>query len=64
MLFRGREMQHQEEGRRVLAAILEKLAPLGKVKRRSRPMDGRKMTSLVTPNGKARPATAPAAPER
>src|ERR1700726_1159561 len=31
--FRGREMQHQEEGRRVLDAILEKLAGVGKVDR-------------------------------
>jgi translation initiation factor IF-3 len=34
VLFRGREMQHQEEGRRILDAVLEKLADVGKVERR------------------------------
>src|SRR6202035_4344872 len=29
VLFRGREMQHQEEGRRVLDLVLEKLADAG-----------------------------------
>jgi translation initiation factor IF-3 len=56
VLFRGRELQHQQEGRRVLDAILEKLAALGKLER-APTLDGRKMTALVTPNGKARPAT-------
>ena len=56
VLFRGREMQHQQEGRRVLDAILEKLAALGKLER-APTLDGRKITALVTPNGKARPAT-------
>ena len=42
-----------EEGRRVLDALLEKLAVLGKVER-APAMDGRKMTALVTPNGKAK----------
>jgi len=46
--FRGREMQHQEEGRRVLNAILEKLADVGKVERPAS-MDGRKMTVLLMP---------------
>jgi translation initiation factor IF-3 len=55
VLFRGREMQHQEEGRRVLDAVLERLAALGKVERPPA-MDGRKMTALVSPNGKAKAA--------
>jgi len=59
VLFRGREMQHQEEGRRVLDAVLEKLADVGKVERPPA-MDGRKMTVLITPKapvskGKAKP---------
>src|SRR6266566_9348622 len=33
VMFRGREMQHQEEGRRVLDSVLEKLADAGKVER-------------------------------
>ena len=48
VLFRGREMQHQQEGRRVLDAVLEKLADVGKVERPP-VMDGRKMTVLLTP---------------
>jgi translation initiation factor IF-3 len=53
VIFRGREMQHQEEGRRVLDAVLEKLAVAGKVER-APAMDGRKMTALVSPTGKAK----------
>lgn len=49
VLFRGREMQHQEEGRRVLDAVLEKLADAGKVERPPT-MDGKKMTALLMPN--------------
>jgi translation initiation factor IF-3 len=48
VLFRGREIQHQEEGRRVLDAVLEKLTDVGKVER-APAMDGRKMTVLITP---------------
>jgi len=48
VLFRGREMQHQEEGRRVLDAVLEKLADAGKVERPPA-MDGRRMTVLLAP---------------
>jgi len=46
--FRGREMQHQEEGRRVLDAILEKLAAVGKVERPPT-LDGKKMTAMLMP---------------
>jgi translation initiation factor IF-3 len=58
--FRGREMQHQEEGRRVLDAILEKLAEVGKVERPPT-LDGRKMTAMLMPikmASKARPKLA------
>jgi translation initiation factor IF-3 len=48
VLFRGREMQHQQEGRRVLDAVLEKLADVGKVERPPA-MDGKKMTVLIMP---------------
>lgn len=57
VLFRGREMQHQQEGRRVLEAVLEKLADAGKVER-APTMDGKKMTALLMPNkpaSKAKP---------
>jgi translation initiation factor IF-3 len=49
VLFRGREMQHQEEGRRVLDMVLAKLIEVGKVERPPM-MDGRKMTALLMPN--------------
>jgi len=60
VLFRGREMQHQQEGRRVLDMVLEKLADVGKVER-SPAMDGRKMTALITPKaakGQSKPGPA------
>ncbi len=63
VLFRGREMQHQQEGRRVLDCILEKLADAGKVERPPT-MDGKKMTALIMPNKaavKAKPKPNPAA---
>jgi translation initiation factor IF-3 len=46
--FRGREMQHIEEGRRVLNLIVEKLADVGKVERPPT-MDGKKMTAMLMP---------------
>ena len=48
VLFRGREMQHQQEGRRVLDPVLEKLADVGKVERPPT-MDGRRMTAMLAP---------------
>jgi translation initiation factor IF-3 len=63
VLFRGREMQHQQEGRRVLESVLEKLADAGKVERPPA-MDGKKMTALLMPNkgaAKAKPKPRPAA---
>jgi translation initiation factor IF-3 len=63
VLFRGRELQHQQEGRRVLESVLEKLADAGKVERPPT-MDGKKMTALLMPNkaaAKAKPKPAAAA---
>jgi translation initiation factor IF-3 len=57
VLFRGREMQHQQEGRRVLDAILEKLADAGKVERPPA-LEGRKMTVLLMPRPAAVKPTA------
>jgi len=48
VLFRGRELQHIEEGRRVLDMVLEKLADIGKVERPPA-MDGRRMNALLAP---------------
>ena len=64
VIFRGREMQHMAEGRRVLDMVLEKLADVGKVERPPM-MDGKKMTALLMPNkavSKARPKTEAAKP--
>jgi translation initiation factor IF-3 len=61
VLFRGREMQHQEEGRRVLDAVLEKLADAGKLERPPT-MDGRKMTALIMPHKAAAQAKAKSKP--
>ena len=61
VLFRGREMQHQEEGRRVLDAVLEKLTEVGKVERPPM-MDGKKMTALIMPiKAVSKPRPKPAA---
>ncbi|MEI7685722.1 MAG: translation initiation factor IF-3 [Planctomycetota bacterium] len=46
--FRGREMQHQDEGRRVLDSILARLADVGKVERAPM-LDGKKMTAMLMP---------------
>jgi len=60
VIFRGREMQHQEEGRRVLDSVMEKLATAGKVERPPT-MDGKKMTALIMPNkAAAKPKPKPA----
>src|SRR5262245_9048456 len=48
VIFRGREMQHLEEGRRILNAVLEKLADVSKVERAAT-MDGRRMSALLAP---------------
>jgi translation initiation factor IF-3 len=57
--FRGREMQHVEEGRRVLESFLEKLAEVGKVERPPT-LDGKKMTAMLMPTkGRAKPADKP-----
>jgi translation initiation factor IF-3 len=64
VIFRGREMQHQEEGRRVLDSILEKLAAAGKVERPPM-MDGKKMTALIMPNkAAAKPKPKPEATKK
>jgi len=55
VVFRGREMQHQQEGRRVLELVLQRLADVAKVER-APTMDGRRMTALVIPKVQNRPA--------
>ncbi len=46
--FRGRELQHIEEGRRIILAMLEKLADVSKVEK-SPSMEGKQMTAMLAP---------------
>ncbi len=48
VLFRGRELQHIEEGRRIIDQILEKLADVSKVEQPPR-MEGRRMIAMLAP---------------
>ena len=48
VLFRGRELQHIEEGRRIIEQILEKLVDVAKVER-APSMEGRRMTRHARP---------------
>jgi translation initiation factor IF-3 len=48
VLFRGRELQHIEEGRRILDGILEKLADVAKVEK-APSMEGKRMTAMLAP---------------
>jgi len=48
VLFRGREMQHIEEGQRVILQILEGLADCAKVERAPL-MEGKRMTAMLAP---------------
>ncbi len=46
--FRGREMQHIEEGRRIIDGMLEKLADVCKVEKMPM-MEGKQMSALLAP---------------
>jgi translation initiation factor IF-3 len=48
VLFRGRELQHIEEGRRIIDSILEKLVDVAKVEKPPS-MEGRRMTAMLAP---------------
>lgn len=50
VLFRGRELQHIEEGRRIIVAILEKLVDLAKVEKPPS-MEGKRLTAMLAPKG-------------
>ena len=53
--FRGRELQHIEEGRRIVDAMLEQLTDACKVESPPR-MEGKQMTALLAPKGTGSPA--------
>ena len=48
VLFRGRELQHIEEGRRIIDMILEKLTDVAKVEK-APSMEGKRMTAMLAP---------------
>ena len=48
VLFRGRELQHIEEGRRIIDGILEKLVDVAKVEK-APSMEGKRMTAMLAP---------------
>ena len=48
VLFRGRELQHIEEGRRIIDGILEKLTDVAKVEKPPS-MEGKRMTAMLAP---------------
>jgi len=48
VLFRGRELQHIEEGERIIRYILEQLADICKVEQHPR-LDGKRMTAMLAP---------------
>jgi len=48
VLFRGRELQHIEEGQRIIKSILEKLADVAKVEKMPS-MEGKRMTAMLAP---------------
>jgi translation initiation factor IF-3 len=65
IMFRGREMQHPELGRRILDRVAEEVVEVGKVEVMPK-QDGRNMTMVLGPDRKAqakapRPEPAPGA---
>jgi translation initiation factor IF-3 len=48
VLFKGRELQHIDEGRRIIGQILEKLNDLAKVEK-APTMEGKRMTAMLAP---------------
>ena len=48
VLFRGRELQHIEEGKRIIDMMLERLADVAKVEK-APSMEGKRMTTMLAP---------------
>ncbi|HZU35757.1 MAG TPA: translation initiation factor IF-3 [Gemmataceae bacterium] len=48
VLFRGRELQHIDEGKRIIVGILEKLQDLAKIEK-APSMEGKRMTAMLAP---------------
>ena len=60
-VFRGREMQHPELGRRILDRVAEEVAEVGRVEVMPK-QDGRNMTMVLGPDRKAAPKAPRPAP--
>src|SRR5208283_855944 len=65
VLFRGRELAHIDEGRRVMEEVLQALEEVGKLEKNPS-MEGRRMTAILAPKtcadaspNNARPGTTP-----
>jgi len=56
IMFRGREMQHPELGKRILDDVAEEVAHVGKVEVWPK-LDGRNMTMVLAPDRSGKPAT-------
>jgi len=50
VLFKGRELQHIDEGRRIITMILEKLNDLAKIEK-APSMEGKRLTAMLAPKG-------------
>src|SRR5438067_7449577 len=48
VLFRGRELQHIDEGRRIIISMVEKLSDLAKIEK-APSMEGKRMTAMLAP---------------
>ncbi|MFO0807341.1 MAG: translation initiation factor IF-3 [Gemmataceae bacterium] len=48
VLFRGRELQHIEEGKRIIEGMLEKLVDVAKIEK-APSMEGKRMTAMLAP---------------
>lgn len=57
IMFRGREMQHPELGKKILDHVAEQVVSVGKVEAAPK-QDGRNMIMVLAPDRKAKPAPA------
>lgn len=48
VVFRGRELQHIEEGKRIMQQLMEKLADMCKIEK-APSMEGKRMTAMLAP---------------
>ncbi|HET7488037.1 MAG TPA: translation initiation factor IF-3 [Acidimicrobiales bacterium] len=60
IMFRGREMTHQELGLKILQRVAEEVGPSAKVEAAPK-VDGRNMVMVLAPDKRAQPAKKPAA---